>query len=71
MSVDSDTFYDTGRIGCGRGRGRRRTALTDGSVNVAYGATQADKTAAVQSYVNGLLSNTVQRYGWCGGNREL
>ncbi|WP_158602436.1 S-layer homology domain-containing protein [Cohnella endophytica] len=32
-----------------------KTALVDGSVEVAFGALQADKTAAVQSYVNGLL----------------
>ncbi|NPV91941.1 MAG: S-layer homology domain-containing protein [Firmicutes bacterium] len=33
-----------------------KAALTDGSVNVAFGASQSDKTEAVQSYVNGLLS---------------
>ncbi len=33
-----------------------KTALVDGSVNVAFGALQADKTAAVQAYVNGLLT---------------
>jgi len=33
-----------------------KTALVDGSVNVAFGASQADKTAAVQAYVNGLLT---------------
>ncbi|MFC4305206.1 S-layer homology domain-containing protein [Cohnella boryungensis] len=32
-----------------------KTALVDGTVDVAFGASQADKTAAVQSYVNGLL----------------
>ncbi len=31
-------------------------ALVDGSVDVAFGSSQAGKTAAVQSYVNGLLS---------------
>ena len=33
-----------------------KTALTDGSVNVAFGASQEDKTAAVQAYVNALLT---------------
>ena len=33
-----------------------KAALVDGSVNVAFGASQADKTAAVQAYVNGLLT---------------
>jgi len=33
-----------------------KTAVAGGTVNVAYGADQAAKTAAVQSYVNGLLS---------------
>ena len=33
-----------------------KTALVDGTVNVAFGASQTDKTAAVQAYVNGLLS---------------
>jgi hypothetical protein len=33
-----------------------KAALVDGSVDVAFGASQADKTAAVQSYVNGLLT---------------
>ncbi|QJD84712.1 S-layer homology domain-containing protein [Cohnella herbarum] len=32
-----------------------KTALADGTIDVAFGASQADKTAAVQSYVNGLL----------------
>ncbi|WP_169833413.1 hypothetical protein, partial [Paenibacillus oryzae] len=32
-----------------------KTALVDGTVNVAFGALQAVKTTAVQSYVNGLL----------------
>ncbi|MED5020199.1 S-layer homology domain-containing protein, partial [Paenibacillus chibensis] len=32
-----------------------KAALVNGSVEVAFGASQADKTAAVQSYVNGLL----------------
>ena len=33
-----------------------KTALVDGSVDVAFGASQADKTAAVQAYVNALLT---------------
>ncbi len=33
-----------------------KAAIADGTVNVAYGATQDDKTAAVQSYVNALLT---------------
>ena len=33
-----------------------KTALVDGTVNVVFGAAQADKTAAVQAYVNGLLT---------------
>ncbi|RFZ77388.1 LysM peptidoglycan-binding domain-containing protein [Lacrimispora amygdalina] len=33
-----------------------KTALVDGTVNVAFGADQTAKTAAVQAYVNGLLS---------------
>ncbi len=33
-----------------------KTALIDGSANVAFGASQDDKTAAVQAYVNGLLT---------------
>jgi len=33
-----------------------KTALVDGTVNVVFGASQADKTAAVQAYVNGLLT---------------
>ncbi len=33
-----------------------KNALVDGSVNVAFGASQADKTAAVQAYVNDLLT---------------
>ena len=33
-----------------------KTSLVDGSVNVAFGASQADKTAAVQAYVNALLT---------------
>ncbi len=33
-----------------------KNALVDGSVNVAFGASQADKTAAVQAYVNALLT---------------
>ena len=33
-----------------------KTVLVDGSVNVAFGASQADKTAAVQAYVNALLT---------------
>ena len=32
-----------------------KAALVDGSVNVAFDASQADKTAAVQTYVNNLL----------------
>lgn len=37
-----------------------KTAIVDGTVNVAFGATQADKTAAVQSYVNGLLTGDAE-----------
>ncbi len=33
-----------------------KTALVDGSVNVAFGASQEDKTAAVHAYVNALLT---------------
>ena len=33
-----------------------KIALVDGTVNVAFGASQADKTAAVQVYVNDLLT---------------
>ncbi|TVX99036.1 S-layer homology domain-containing protein [Cohnella terricola] len=33
-----------------------KVALVDGSVDVPFGASQTDKTAAVQSYVNGLLT---------------
>ena len=33
-----------------------KTVLVDGSVDVAFGASQADKTAAVQAYVNALLT---------------
>lgn len=47
--VDSDTAAVTAA----------KTALIDGSVNVAFGASQADKTAAVQAYVNGLLTGDV------------
>ncbi|MDD4389263.1 MAG: S-layer homology domain-containing protein [Eubacteriales bacterium] len=47
--VDSDTEAVTAA----------KTALIDGSVNVAFGASQADKTAAVQAYVNGLLTGDV------------
>ena len=40
-----------------------KAALVDGSVNVAFGADQATKTAAVQSYVNGVLSGTAYAAG--------
>ncbi|WP_169833407.1 hypothetical protein, partial [Paenibacillus oryzae] len=33
-----------------------KAALTDGEIDVAFGASQADKTAAVQSYVNIFLT---------------
>ncbi|WP_211274509.1 hypothetical protein, partial [Paenibacillus oryzae] len=32
-----------------------KAALADGEIDVAFGASQTNKTAAVQSYVNGLL----------------
>ncbi len=38
-------------------------ALVDGSANVAFGADQATKTAAVQAYVNGILSSTANAAG--------
>ena len=62
LSVDSDSFTILG-VSNEDAVAAAKTALTDGSVNVAYGATQADKTAAVQSYVNGLLSNTTDAAG--------
>ena len=37
---------------------RAKGLIVDGSVNVDFGAVQADKTSAVQTYVNGLLSGT-------------
>ena len=37
-----------------------KTALVDGTVNVAFGASQADKAAAVQAYVNGLLNGDAE-----------
>ncbi|HEX3022095.1 MAG TPA: hypothetical protein VHP81_06870, partial [Lachnospiraceae bacterium] len=40
-----------------------KTTLINSSVNVAFGATQADKTAEVQSYVDGLLSAATDAAG--------
>ena len=40
-----------------------KAAIVDGTVNVAYGATQEQKTAAVQSYVDGIISNTAGAAG--------
>ncbi len=36
-----------------------KNAVVDGSVDVAFGATQEEKTTAVQTYVNGLVTNGV------------
>ncbi len=43
-----------------------KTAIVDGTVHVAFAATQADKTAAVQSYVNHIISNTANATGVTG-----
>ena len=40
-----------------------KTAIIDGTVDVAFGAAQDDKTAAVQSYVNGILSKAASVAG--------
>ncbi len=40
-----------------------KTALVNGSANVAFGADQSIKTAAVQAYVNGILSGTAEASG--------
>ena len=40
-----------------------KAALVDGSVKVAFGASQADKTAAVQSYVDSQLSTAADAAG--------
>nr|WP_320024146.1 putative Ig domain-containing protein [uncultured Acetobacterium sp.] len=37
-----------------------KAAIVDGSVNMAFGANQADKTAAVQSYVNNLIAGDAE-----------
>ena len=37
-----------------------KAAINDGSVSVAYGATQEQKTAAVQSYVNSRLTGDAE-----------
>ncbi len=39
------------------------STLNDGTVNVAFGADQATKTAAVQAYVNDILSGTADALG--------
>lgn len=52
-----------------------KTAIIGGTVNVAYDATQSDITAAVQRYVNRLLSRVSNAAGvtaivsYAGGNR--
>ena len=56
LSTDSDIFTIPA-VSDAEAVAAAKDALTDGSVDVAYGATQADKTAAVQSYVNGLLDD--------------
>jgi hypothetical protein len=40
-----------------------KTELVDGTANVAFGADQVTKTAAVQAYVNGILSGTADASG--------
>ncbi len=40
-----------------------KAAIVDGTVSVAHGAAQADKTAAVQSYVDSIISNTANAAG--------
>lgn len=40
-----------------------KAALVDGTVDVAYGASQDDKTAAVKNYVNNIISNTANAAG--------
>lgn len=40
-----------------------KTELVDGTTNVAFGADQVTKTAAVQAYVNGILSGTADASG--------
>ncbi|WOO38414.1 hypothetical protein R2R35_07890 [Anaerocolumna sp. AGMB13020] len=44
-----------------------KAALVNGSVEVAFGATQADKTAAVQSYVDSRLSAAADAAGVTAG----
>jgi hypothetical protein len=62
LSVDSDSFTIPA-ISDADAVAAAKDALKDGSVDVAYGATQADKTAAVQSYVNGLLGDVSDAAG--------